>query len=483
MHFDELHIISDLHLGGETGFQIFGSTPELELLIKALGNEPNVKNLALCINGDFIDFLAEKPSTYFDPHAAGAKLARIIGDAAFKPIFDALAKFVRTPQRTLIINLGNHDLELALPWVREALVEALCGDDLAARGRLRLITDGTGVRCQVGNAQVLCVHGNEVDSWNVADYEQIRRIGRDIGFGKPVEPWIPNAGTQMVIQVMNDVKRQFPFVDLLKPEAEAVVPTLLALDPSSLAKLRGAAATAGRRAWDAARMATGFLGDVQMAPADRRATGGFSLNLPGPDTREAAQEQAAELMRLAEEQNRRGTEPIDLVRGDQTKQLGFWSAAWNLATGKPVHEVLRVALDKLDCDRSFAFDTPDDTFRWLDDLTGPDIDFLVAGHTHLERALTRRRGRGYYLNSGTWARLIQITPETRGNATKFERLFNLLKGGQMTALDAEPDLVTKRATVVSIFIDAQRHTCGELRHMNAGAAQPSVVKGSQLIKK
>ena len=66
-------------------------------------------------------------------------------------------------------------------------------------------------------AKVVCVHGNEVDSWNVADYERLRRIGRDYQFGVSVEGWTPNAGAQMVIEVMNQIKRDYPFVDLLKP--------------------------------------------------------------------------------------------------------------------------------------------------------------------------------------------------------------------------------------------------------------------------
>ena len=485
LKFDELHVISDLHLGGQLGFQIFGSTGELTALVKTLRSRPADKKVGLVINGDFIDFLAENPAAYFDPDRADEKLERIIADRTFAPIFGALHDFVRTSRRTLIINLGNHDLELALPWVRERLVESVCDDDDAARGRMRVVVDGTGVRCRVGDANVLCVHGNEVDSWNVADFERIRRIGRDISFRKPVEPWIPNAGTKMVIEVMNDVKRRYPFVDLLKPEAEAVVPTLIALEPSALTKLKGAAIVAGRRAWDAARMATGFLGDVQITEVDNSgATALRSAQTPMPsfssvNGRDAAKAQSDELMAFVEDQVRNGTAPIDLVRGDQSKQLGFWSAAWNLVTGKPTHEILREALENLDKDRSFDIGATDDTFKWLDELTGPDIDFLVAGHTHLERALKRIKGHGFYFNSGTWARLIQITPEVRANPTKFERVFNLLKGGEMKNLDGEPGLVVKRCSVVSICLDEHGKAYGELRRMAPGATEPQAVNGSR----
>jgi UDP-2,3-diacylglucosamine pyrophosphatase LpxH len=439
--FDELHVISDLHLGGPEDFQIFGSTAELAALVTELANADSTRRIGLLINGDFIDFLAEKPNTYFDPKGAIAKLDRIMGDLAFAPVFRALQKFLVKKNRTLIVNLGNHDLELALPWVREHLIQALCGRSLVARGKMRIVLDGTGILCGVGQARVLCVHGNEVDSWNVADFERLRRIGRNLQFGQVVDAWVPNAGTRMVIDVMNDIKKRYPFVDLLKPETEAVVPILLALDPSALQKLREAAAAAGRRAWDAARMATGFLGDVPVAVAETATSppevplSRISALVPGASLAAAEPEH---LLELVENEARQGTKPIDLVRGEQAKQLGFWGAAWKLITGKPTHEVLREALENLDKDRSFEIvDEKDETYRELEKLTAPDIDFVVAGHTHLERAMPRKSGRGAYFNSGTWARLIRIEPDVRRDPVRFERLFNLLKGGTMAALDAE----------------------------------------------
>src|SRR5262249_295777 len=163
-----------LHLGGSrSGFQIFNSTDDLVRLIEHLRSQPSEKSLALVINGDMVDFLAETPATYFDPLGAMGKLDRIFGDPTFPPASKSLQRFVRTPGRTLVINLGNHDLELALPWIREHLLEVLAGDSLTARGRITLVFDGAGFRCEVGGAQILCLHGNEVDPWNVADYEAI----------------------------------------------------------------------------------------------------------------------------------------------------------------------------------------------------------------------------------------------------------------------------------------------------------------------
>jgi hypothetical protein len=260
---ESLLVVSDLHLGGREGFQIFGSTAELAWLIDRVATAPQPGTHGLLINGDFIDFLAEEPSVHFDPDGAVAKLDGVW--QRFEPVFAALQRFLLTSHRLLIVNLGNHDLELALPWVRAHLALRLAGDE-AARARLLWVTDGTGVRCRVGSASVVCVHGNEVDSWNIADYERLRRIGRDRQLGLPVEAWMPNAGTRMVIEVMNQIKRQYPFVDLLKPETEGVLPILAALNPGVHRKLLDLAGIAGRKAWDLARMRTGFL-DADMPAA------------------------------------------------------------------------------------------------------------------------------------------------------------------------------------------------------------------------
>ena len=272
----ELQVVSDLHLGGPAGFQIFASGPELAWLADSVRLSP-VKGLAaLLVNGDFIDFLAEEPARAFDPDGAAVKLARVMADPAFKPAFDAMARLLATPDRLLIVNLGNHDLELALPWVRARLVAALCGTDTAARARLLLVTDGTGVLAQVGKARVLCQHGNEIDAWNITDHERLRRIARDGQYGKPAEPWAPNAGSQLVVEVMNQVKAAYPFVDLLKPETQAVVPILSALNPALIKRMQELGAVAARTATDLVRMRTGFLS------ADDEAGRGTATTAPPP---------------------------------------------------------------------------------------------------------------------------------------------------------------------------------------------------------
>jgi hypothetical protein len=105
--FDELYSVSDLHMGGlGAAAQIFDSGPELGGMIDHLGTKRG--KVALVINGDTVDFLAEPDAKSFDPDGATRKLARISADSSFKPVWIALKKFVRTEGRRLIITLGNH---------------------------------------------------------------------------------------------------------------------------------------------------------------------------------------------------------------------------------------------------------------------------------------------------------------------------------------------------------------------------------------
>ena len=462
LQLDELHVVSDLHLGGPAGFQIFASGPELAWLADSVRLSSAKGLAALLINGDFIDFLAEEPARAFDPEGAATKLARVMADAAFKPAFDAMSRLLATPQRLLIINLGNHDLELSLPWVRSRLVAALCGTDTAARARLLLVTDGTGVLAQVGKARVLCQHGNEIDPWNVTDHERLRRIARDGQYGKPTEPWSPNAGSQLVVEVMNQVKAAYPFVDLLKPETQAVVPILSALNPALLKRMQELGAVAARTATDLVRLRPGFLG------ADDEAERGTVTTAPPPSWRGPAPGASAQvLMDQAEQAFQAGVTPISLVRTSQAEQLGVWQAAWDWLRGQPRHEVLREALDFLDKDRSFDPSAADETFRQFDRRVAPEIDLLLTGHTHLARSLKRTRGDGHYFNSGTWARLMRVAPEVRQDKDRFRQLYELLGNARMADLDKQPGLVMRLNTVVAIWADAQGATQAELRQVQA----------------
>ncbi len=312
---------------------------------------------------------------------------------------------------------------------------------------------GTATTTTLPTALGLTQTSNEVDDWNIGDYEAIRRIGRDLNMGQTVSPWIPNAGTQLVIDVMNEIKRTYPFVDLLKSEIEAVIPILLALDPGVVTRLPRMVPVDARRTWDRFRMAVRLLGKQQAETDMDQPDSPSSLDFISSNAdarsksrhyqREAAGEYANALLDRIEQKFQDNEDPmVTAMQDEQEGYLGGWRTMWKLATGDKV-EAVREALEGLKENKSFDIDDPDQTFKALDEHVGAEIDFILAGHTHLERALPRRNGCGYYFNSGTWARLIRLDTAALSNPDRFREIFNVLEAGTVQALDAKRGLVEK----------------------------------------
>lgn len=482
--FDELYIVSDLHLGGyPADKQIFKQSAEFEVLIAELFGRPKKKQVGLVLNGDVVDFLAVPEPDYFDPLGAVGKLDDIARDASFLPVFDALRNYLKVPNRHLIITLGNHDLELALPRVREFLLQTLAQGSSEARARISLAFDREGFRCKVGKANVVCVHGNDVDTWNKTDFARLEQVSLDPASG---QGWIPNAGSQLVIDVINDVKNEHPYVDLLKPLGSGVLPTLLVMEPRLMGKIGNALPAVGRLTWDSLRQRWGFLGEGESRGNGQRAreaaaaraltnmlggTLSSSNALPRSFTRPLRSNREVDGLLLEMERNyRRGVRPLELLPGDLGPEyLGIMGALWNLVRlrGKP--EVLREALENLENDRSFDIVAQDDAFHEYQKQTSSDVHFLVTGHTHLERALRLEEDQErYYYNSGTWVRLIQFTKDVLGSESEFERIYNALDAGTMEALDQEEGLILSRPTVVAIWAE-ENGTHAELERVVDGS--------------
>jgi len=437
--FEQLSVISDLHIGGEEGFQIFSQGQLLASFIDDL-RENSPKNSALVMNGDSVDFLAEPSAKSFDPFNAIAKLDRIFGDKQFKPAWDSLRKYVKA--RHLIVTLGNHDLELALPWVKAHFVELLTDGDDALRSRITLSFDGSGFACTVGTSRVLCIHGNEVDTWNVTDYEALRRIGSDITQGRQVTEWTPNAGSKLVIDVMNEVKRRHPFIDLLKPEKEGAVRLLLVLDPDQRSKLRAVSEVAARRVWDGVRRAVGWLSVAE--DEDLVITTDPLARLVG---RTESRIDPEKLLDRAESLFREH-DAVDLVYGQQSQQLGWWDGLMAAIKRREPHEIAFETIKDIASAPTFDVGQHDADFNRIDEQVGPEYDVVIAGHTHLARALDRSRGRGRYFNSGTWAGLMRLTPTQLQSPAAFEPVFERLR---KTRTIAElGTLLWKRPTVVTV---------------------------------
>ncbi len=460
---DELYVISDLHMGGDPGFQIFSHGPLLARVIDDIRKRPVDRQVGLCINGDMVDFLAEPDAACFDPAGAVEKLKRIEGREAFKQVWTALRDFVGAQNRTLTITLGNHDLELALPWVRESLLDLLSGSDSAARGRIRLAFDGIGFTCRVGRANVLCVHGNDVDPWNYTNYEQLRRIGCCAAEGRSIKDWTPNAGSKMVVGVMNRLKKKYPFVDLLKPETDGAVPIVIAMTLNDgafgdiLDALRALPEVFGRWTRGKLRSWIPFLSEagveVQDHDIDRAAARRFDnlihrslANVPTEAVGLGDDVWSSRMERWL----RDGVEPLALLGVGEREKLSLASYWASRLRGIDAAESLRRSLKDLVDDRSFDLSASDDTYREMDQQIGSDVHFVVTGHTHLERALRRNSSQSFYFNTGAWVRLIQLSPSVLRDDLQFKRAYEAIHSGERSRLE-EAGLITSRPAVARII--------------------------------
>lgn len=435
MHaYDTLHIVSDLHLGGASSnersrpdgpvpVQAFGRGDRLAKWIRGTLGAPEDHRIGVVINGDFIDFLAENQGQYLDLYGPGRRLERVAKDPAFASVFDALRDFVADPRARLVIVLGNHDVELLLPETRHALLARL---GWPSTERIEFALDGTGYHCTVGGRIVFCTHGNEHDAWNVVDQRAIRELLRRVHRGEaPRREDIAeatNAGTRLVVDVMNDIKQRHPFVDLLKPEVETVIPILSTFSNGDEGSRRLAAAweIGRRRVADSRR-----VGRVLSSTRDR--------DIPAPVAGPAV---IPDRWDTIEALYQRGVDPVGLAANEGDRTLGVTDAVIGTARAWLSKDGLREhLLGIMKSDRTFAAEESDEGFEALDREVDPRVDFIVAGHTHLARQIKRHNALGYYFNSGTWMRLLRLSPSLLASGAGWESVRPILEGTDLAAME------------------------------------------------
>lgn len=484
--FDEIHVVSDIHMGGKPGFQILREAPRLAKFIRWVASRRPAEQVALLLNGDVIDTLAEDIGGYVAVDDAVSTVSRIMDDPAFRDVWAALADFVHVPGRTLVFVIGNHDVELAFPPVQRLLLARLGGSDPAARGRIEFSTSGAGHACQVGAARVFCIHGNEVDAWNYNRYEDLAKVSRRLNAGLSMEAaeWQPNAGTRMVKEVMNEVKRKYAWIDLLKPETSAAVGALLVLDPSQARKIPRLFGVVGELRSGSVEIDKRLSADGMRTPLPGEVPAMTLDQILGPNLGRSAGHDVDDMLLAAE----RELERPSVVSPAEDQQLGTGQLLWERMTGWVSgigkDEALRRALvDWLEADRSFDVGAHDDTFKQVSSNVGPSLDFIVTGHTHLERAIDMGGGR-FYFNTGTWIRLLRLSDAVLRDPQAFRKVYDVLVDGRMQAIDSArlPDgpLVLDRSTAVCISADREGVT-GTLSHVDADGvphAQKRFVKPS-----
>jgi UDP-2,3-diacylglucosamine pyrophosphatase LpxH len=471
--FDELHVVSDLHLGGVAprgGYgdrRIFDAGTAGAALagwIDRLAATDPSRRVGFVINGDFVDFIAAEDARYLDVSGAAVdKLEDAIRDNP--AVFAALKRFTARANASLVVLLGNHDVEMMLPAVRERFLREVCGDD-AARARVRFGYDGGGFACAVGDRRVHVTHGNESDSWNTIDARKVQSLVRELDAGRDARRWAeqnwePNPGTRLVVELLNSVKSRRPWVDLLKPEKPLLLLKLLlvvARDELTTEQMKVAALNYARA--ERVRFSNDLLGDVPSpdAPIDEAAAVRKLLadvwDEPAPTDLDADYDDI-------EREVRQSRSPESLVSESADQPLGLPGMVRDTLFGRSIIPAFRKSLrewlgDDLAFDVVLSGNRPerDPVYRWFAEHRAarwPEADILIVGHTHLARAVRVEGPRPWaYYNTGTWIRLMRVDERVLTDDARAQRFYDALRGAREYDEIARGGFITQRTTVAVV---------------------------------
>ncbi len=396
---ERVFVISDLHLGGEPGFQMVppaGQACLAAFIRRVTGQHSSERAAHLVLAGDIVDFLAETPFAALttDEGEAVRKLSRILADTAL--IWDALAAHVQAGA-SLSLLLGNHDIELSLPGPRRLLLERL------GHGAVNFLDDD---RAWV-RGPLLIEHGNRYDGWNAVDHDGLRRLRAALSRREEAPAIAIQPGSEMVATLMNPLKRKYSFIDLLKPETETVPPLLALLEPALVSDLR--------RMYELARL--GFRADQAQGARDLSALDAG-----------AAPTQSARLLALTESLASSGSVTASAEAGESqgsveagsrglSELLDFasmWLAARTSSRrSAPLLRRLRTALLAQAGSAMQALHTAYEQDSYLDAARASaqrGFQVVIYGHTHLAKRVDL--GGALYLNTGTWADLMTLPAHT-----------------------------------------------------------------------
>ena len=414
-----VYVISDLHIGGAYPVPGSGDTRGFRLnthvdvatqfVTRLTASATAGVSLELVINGDIVDFLAERSSSGAvwvpftpDPDDACQKLEAIV--TRDQPFFDALGRFLTAGHRLTLL-LGNHDIELGLPPVREKFA-SLVG--IGGHTDYEFIANDEAY--VIGG--VLIEHGNRYDGFNMVDYDSLRRVAALMSRRQePDNQYTFDAppGSKMVAWVINPIKEQYRFIDLLKPENGAVVPLLLALEPGArdlLGKVAVLGVEADRDAKTLPPLPSGG------APATVGGQVLQSLVHTSLGARAIGYLQALEHDLTAIDTKVAGADATARVDFDRDRGLACLLTAHKHSDVQARLPALLEAVRALQGDKTFdrSVETGAEYLNSARALARQGgFQVVTYGHTHLAKKVPLDNG-AVYFNSGAWVDFMQFPP-------------------------------------------------------------------------
>jgi UDP-2,3-diacylglucosamine pyrophosphatase LpxH len=418
-------IISDLHIGADTSLDIFHSHGELASFLNTLGKSPT----KLIINGDFIDFLAVPPFDQFNRTVAQEKIREIINASSNQILWLAFQSFLQANEQNRIdVLLGNHDVELVFEEVQVALRNVMVADETQQKHDLIWFCKDrlSHPQDKMGGVPIHIEHGFQYDPFNWYDRE---KLVLSASYGKDGSTFELPIGSRLVYRTLNKLTPHHPFIPILKPEP-AVFWLLAALSLRAVKE---------------------FLKPLPAITIDtlitktRKWRRGAQLKLqtvPASDV-ELIQELQLQLTEMLRDEN-----VSELDFKDIQEYLKYGTGAEPLSIDdklafNPLMKgrllLLRLTLKWLKKERDSFFNpkTADSFKDGLQNILSHGAKVAILGHSHSNKMHEIEdpddpSRKLLYLNTGTWADLLNYDPVILTDNDKLQEWFDALKKKQFT---------------------------------------------------
>lgn len=405
---EDLFVLSDLHLAAERDKGLFRADDELAACLRWILTD--TRDSVVVLAGDVLDFLViDDGGTKVDIAHLGDQTRAIIEH--HPEVFRALRDLARSPRHQLIMMGGNHDPEFIFPEVQEAI-------ELHLGGRLinppvRWLVHGEALRVRVGPAVVLVEHGNVLDPWNRINHAALQSVlsltSRNLSDGGTYQP---PPGSRVVLEVTNQLRGHYPWIDCLKPETEAVLPLLWHFAP-----------------WQQQKLLFNLADDYLSMKV-------FALNQKLGNARNPERLYKGEGETLNSPQDHAFKEWVDDIHNGQRLTLG---------PEKKEARLIRRLRSVSARDTFFNVESPDGTAASLRPVFEGGTDLVIHGHTHAAKSCVTEGG--FYINTGTWGQLLRL-PQSDESDDAWRDFLGLLERNDVRCFS--------RPTLARVRLDPER---------------------------
>lgn len=202
----QIFVISDIEMGKNDVMDDFRDDKALAEFIGTLIPHAKDQKVSLVLNGDIFDFIKMDYKGVYPRHITEEislwKLEQVFIEHS--EVFEALKKFLQSPNTELHLIIGNHDADLIWPKLQAKIRTRLANNDRIYFG---YNFDQQGIFIE---------HGHMFDPFFEIDInEPILNYKEHEILNLPI-------GTYMCFRHINDFKRRFPYEERLSPRTEVI---------------------------------------------------------------------------------------------------------------------------------------------------------------------------------------------------------------------------------------------------------------------